>query len=53
MPAFIEVKCFRWVEHVGTGYDWDLGYRAEIELQEWKKFDIVESPKIISIKKIL
>ena len=29
----------------------NLGYRKESELDDWKKFDIIESPKIISMKK--
>ena len=43
---FLVVKCFRWMEHVGVGYDWDLGYRKEDELNYWKKFDIETSPEL-------
>ena len=51
MPSFIEIECFRWVEHVGINFDWDLGYRSKSELEEWKKYDIIESPNIISMDK--
>ena len=49
LPTFIEIECFRWVEHVGINNDWDLGYRSISELEEWKKYDIIHSPKTISI----
>ncbi len=51
LPTFIEIECFRWVEHVGINYDWDLGYRSKLELEEWKKYDIIESPHTISMNK--
>ena len=51
LPTFIEIECFRWVEHVGINFDWDLGYRSKSELDEWKKYDIIESPHTISIDK--
>lgn len=51
LPAFITVECFRWVEHVGIGDDWDLGYRNKMELENWKSYDIIESPNLISIDK--
>lgn len=50
MPVFIEIECFRWFEHVGITYDWNLGYRSESELDEWKNFDIINSPNTISIE---
>ena len=36
-PTFLEFKTYRWREHVGPYYDFDLGYRAESEFQEWKR----------------
>ena len=27
------------MEHVGVGFDWDLGYRNKKELDVWKEFD--------------
>ena len=50
-PSFIEIECFRWVEHVGVNDDWDLGYRSKLELEEWKKYDIIESPETIAMTK--
>jgi len=49
LPSFITVECYRWLEHVGISSDWELGYRAIEELEEWKKCDIIESPNIISL----
>ena len=43
---FLIVKCFRWMEHVGVGFDWDLGYREEKELNYWKNFDLETSPEL-------
>ncbi len=51
LPAFIEVKCYRWIEHVGIGDDWGLGYRSKSELKEWKNVDIIENPEIVSVSK--
>ena len=42
-PAFIEVKCYRWCEHVGPNSDFDQGYRSEEELAPWRKNDQVVS----------
>ena len=52
-PHFLIVECFRWMEHVGVGYDWDLGYRNDKELDYWKKFDIETNPEIWSSSKEL
>ena len=52
-PHFLIVECFRWMEHVGVGYDWNLGYRNEKELDYWKKFDIETNPEIWSCSKEL
>tara|TARA_B100001248_G_C27258365_1_gene397186 strand:- start:217 stop:840 length:624 start_codon:yes stop_codon:yes gene_type:complete len=49
VPTFIEIECFRWIEHVGILDDWNLGYRSISELEEWRKFDIIDSPQIISM----
>ena len=51
LPVFITVECFRWLEHVGIGEDWNLGYRNKMELEKWKMYDIIESPNVISIDK--
>lgn len=34
-PTFIEGRCYRWKEHVGPNYDYDLGFRTKDELDEW------------------
>jgi len=36
-PSLIECKTYRWLEHVGPNYDYNLGYRTEKELKEWMK----------------
>jgi pyruvate dehydrogenase E1 component alpha subunit len=33
-PTFLELKTYRWREHVGPNYDNDLGYRTETEFLE-------------------
>ena len=34
-PSMIEAMTYRWREHVGPNYDYDLGYRSKEELDEW------------------
>ena len=46
IPHFLIVKCYRWMEHVGVGYDWDLGYRDKKDLDHWKMFDLETNPKL-------
>lgn len=36
-PTFLEFKTYRWREHCGPYYDFDLGYRTESEFQGWKR----------------
>ena len=36
-PALIECMTYRWLEHVGHSYDYDLGYRNKKELDRWMK----------------
>lgn len=38
-PAFLEVKTYRWREHVGPGEDFHLGYRTPEEARPWKEAD--------------
>lgn len=42
-PTFLEFKAYRWREHCGPNYDFDLGYRSEAEFEEWKKRCPVET----------
>ena len=50
-PHFLLVKCYRWMEHVGVGFDWNLGYRSEKELDFWKNFDVETNPKLWGVSK--
>jgi pyruvate dehydrogenase E1 component alpha subunit len=35
-PAFLNIKCCRYLEHVGIGTDWNWGYRDKTEVErEW------------------
>jgi pyruvate dehydrogenase E1 component alpha subunit len=36
-PTLIECRTYRWLEHVGPCYDYDLGYRSKKELNRWMK----------------
>lgn len=38
-PAFLRVTTARYKEHVGTGEDFDSGYRSKDEVDKWKKLD--------------
>ncbi|HEY0838513.1 MAG TPA: thiamine pyrophosphate-dependent dehydrogenase E1 component subunit alpha [Azospirillum sp.] len=40
-PAFLEVACYRWLEHVGPNRDYDQGYRPVAELEPWLANDQV------------
>ena len=35
-PAFLNIKCCRYLEHVGIGTDWNWGYRDQATVErEW------------------
>lgn len=38
-PFFMELETSRWLEHVGPGEDWKLGYRTEDEVGPWQSED--------------
>jgi TPP-dependent pyruvate/acetoin dehydrogenase alpha subunit len=39
-PAFLSIKCCRYLEHVGTGEDWHWGYRDKATVErEWLSRD--------------
>jgi TPP-dependent pyruvate/acetoin dehydrogenase alpha subunit len=38
-PQFVEIRTFRYKEHVGPGDDWTAGYRDSGELRKWQEFD--------------
>lgn len=40
-PVFLELTTSRWLEHVGPGEDWNLGYREEGDVEPWRSRDAV------------
>jgi len=42
-PAFIECMTYRWLEHVGPGEDFALGFREREEASSWKAGDPVKA----------
>jgi TPP-dependent pyruvate/acetoin dehydrogenase alpha subunit len=40
-PAFLEVACYRWREHVGPNEDFNQGYRSASEKTPWEERDQV------------
>jgi TPP-dependent pyruvate/acetoin dehydrogenase alpha subunit len=38
-PQFVEIKTFRYKEHVGPGEDFEAGYRSRSELIQWQQHD--------------
>ncbi len=54
-PYFIEIETYRWREHVGPNEDWDLGYREQVESDEWINNDqLVKIGNLIEVdRKIL
>lgn len=41
-PALIEFMTYRWLEHVGPGEDFRLGFRDRTEADQWKAGDQLE-----------
>ncbi|MCJ7531964.1 MAG: thiamine pyrophosphate-dependent dehydrogenase E1 component subunit alpha [Anaerolineales bacterium] len=41
-PAFLRLKCYRYLEHVGIYEDFDAGYRSKDEFLNWQKRDCVK-----------
>lgn len=39
LPGFLEIGTYRYREHVGPHYDWDVGYRTEQEVTEHMAHD--------------
>lgn len=45
-PAFLNIKCCRFLEHVGIGNDWHWGYRDKDEVsREWIERDAVKTQR--------
>jgi TPP-dependent pyruvate/acetoin dehydrogenase alpha subunit len=42
-PAFVECMTYRWLEHVGPGEDFGLGFRERAEADTWKDSDPVKT----------
>ena len=38
-PSFIECKTYRYLEHCGPAYDFHLGHRTQMEIEDWKQRD--------------
>lgn len=38
-PRFLEVECYRWMEHVGPGTDFHAGYRSRDDGKPWEDAD--------------
>jgi pyruvate dehydrogenase E1 component alpha subunit len=47
-PVFIEIETYRYVEHCGPSPDYDLNYRPEAEIKNWRENDFVESLEIFA-----
>ena len=42
-PAFLDIKCCRYLEHVGIGTDWNWGYRDQATVErDWIARDAVK-----------
>jgi len=41
-PSFIECTTYRWREHVGPNFDWDMGYRTKEEVESWMTGDPIK-----------
>ena len=50
-PCFLHLKCYRYLEHVGTKEDFNLGYRSKEEFLEWYKRDpiLVQRQKLLGL----
>lgn len=40
-PAFLNIKCHRYLEHVGIQEDWEAGYRHRADFERWHARDSV------------
>lgn len=49
--SLIEYRTYRWLEHVGCYYDYDLGYRSKEELDRWMKRCPVKTFEDMLLKK--
>lgn len=49
--SLIEYRTYRWLEHVGCYYDYELGYRSKEELDKWMKRCPIKSCEAMLLKK--
>lgn len=49
LPCFMDLKYYRYLEHVGTAEDFDSGYRSRAEFEKWKRRD----PVLLQRRKLL
>lgn len=49
-PAFIYLKYYRYLEHVGTHEDFDAGYRDRKEYDKWLKKDSIQNQRFKLLK---
>ena len=38
-PSFLQLRCYRYLQHVGVDQDFDDGYRSRAEYEEWLLLD--------------
>lgn len=50
-PSFLHLKCYRYLSHVGTEEDFQLGYRSRDEYEEWLERDplLLQRNRLLSI----
>ncbi len=41
--AWVRLRAFRYKEHVGTGEDFNVGYRSKLDYEAWLKLDPINS----------
>jgi TPP-dependent pyruvate/acetoin dehydrogenase alpha subunit len=44
--AWVRLKAFRYKEHVGTGEDFNVGYRSKVEYEAWLDLDPINSYQV-------
>jgi len=45
-PVFLRLRCYRYLEHVGIGEDFDAGYRSKNEYAEWLRRDPIMTQRL-------
>ena len=49
-PAFLHIRCYRYLEHVGVNYDFHDNYRPVEEFEDWKARDglVIQRERLIA-----